>query len=769
MLLHQHKGLQALVGFVVLLLISWPLGRLIPSPPLKSLFPYSQAVIAADGSLLRLTTTTDEQYRFWLPLEDINSNMIDAMLMQEDQWFYFHPGVNPFSLIRGAFATYTGGMRQGGSTISMQLARLIERKSTRTPLAKLKQIFQTLWIEWRYSKKEILEAYLNLAPYGGNIQGVGAASWLYFNKPAAQLTTLEAAILAVIPQQPNLRPRNPESTHAALTRLLARWQQQQPNRNELNVLPLPEAYLPKPPLIAAHATDRLLATNKTSSVIKSTIEPSLQQLLERHLQLAKPQLNRLGIENAAALLVHWPTNSVVSMVGSLDYFDIATAGQVNGTLAKRSPGSTLKPLLFALALEQGLIHPLTILKDSPQNFGAYSPENFDGAFAGPISATKALNRSRNIPAVSLATKLSTKNDLYSLLKKSEVKPLASRQHYGLALVLGAGETSMHELARMYSMMANHGIDTPLTLTQDNDSRKQQRLLSAAASYLALDMLSQNTPPHLNKRSQQHPWFTAWKTGTSWSFRDAWTAGVVGSYVLIIWTGNFDGSANPGLIGIKSAAPLWWRIAEALPNAVPTPEQKRQPPSELVKVEICEASGELPNDICPERVQSWFIPGVSPINVSRLHKKVWVKKHSEQAACPPFTEQHEQRIYEFWPSDLAQLFVRAGLPRRTPPHIECSASLVIQEQGSPEIISPYSNMTFMMNASGPGVVSQLPLQASASANVTTLYWLIENRLLGQTAPGEIFYWQPKKPGRYLLNVSDDHGRSDSRWVNVGALP
>lgn len=758
----------ALVGLLLIALVIWPLGKLWPSPPLQSLFPNSQLVLAADGSLLRLTTAADEQYRAWVPLSAINNNLVEAMLAQEDRWFYYHLGVNPVSLVRGAFATYTGGARQGGSTLSMQLVRLLNRSSTRTPWAKTKQIAQTLWLEWRYSKTEILEAYLNFAPFGGNIQGVEAAAWLYFNKPASQISTLEAAILAVTPQQPNLRPRHAASTHAAVVRLLTRWQAQAPERQDLNIHPVAQAYFPKPVFLAPHAVDYLLALQPHNPKILSTLEPNLQFFLEQQLQLNQPSLQRYGIQNAAAVLVHWPSQSLVAMVGSLDYFNKANSGQVNGTLAKRSPGSTLKPLVYAAALDQGLIHPLSILKDTPQNFGNYLPENFDGGFAGPISATLALNRSRNIPVVALAEALNPEQDLYSLLKSTQVQPLASRNHYGLSLVLGGAEISMLELARLYSLLANQGIDTPLRFTKPATHTLNKTLLSPAASYLTLDMLAQNPAPNISPQALQHPWFTAWKTGTSWSLRDAWTAGVVGSYVLIVWAGNFDGSSNQDLVGIKTAAPLWWRIADGLPRITAQPEQLRPVPSNLQKVDFCAASGDLPNSLCPKVEQGWFITGVSPIKVSQLHQKVWVNKKTGLAVCPPYTHQHEQRVYEFWPSDLASMFQQAGLNNLAPPSIDCSTKLSIQEANKPQILLPYANINFMLNAKGVGVENKLALQAAAEARVKTLYWQADNQLLGTSKPNRVLYWQPTTLGRKLITVTDDQGRSASRWITIDEL-
>ena len=293
----------------------------------------------------------------------------------------------------------------------------------------------------------------------------------------------------------------------------------------------------------------LMAQEHGKSEIRSTLNLPMQRTLERIMAQYLQSHAGIGLTNASALLLDTSTMQVRAVVGSADYHNEAISGQVNGTLAKRSPGSTLKPFIYALALEQGLMHPRTVLKDAPTAFGPYAPENFDGRFAGPIAAQDALIRSRNIPAVALAARLS-KPGLYDFLKLSGVGRLQSEQHYGLALVLGGGEVTMEELASLYATLANGGASARLSYTQAEAPGAPLQLLSPEAAYITLEMLRQTPRPDTGGPARPT---VAWKTGTSWGFRDAWTAGVFGRHVLVVWVGNFDGSSNPALILAKAVS------------------------------------------------------------------------------------------------------------------------------------------------------------------------------------------------------------------------
>ncbi|KAF0814538.1 Penicillin-binding protein 1C [Andreprevotia sp. IGB-42] len=758
------KGAAAF--FIVLLLL-----RLWPHEPLSAAVPGSTALLARDGQLLRLTLASDEHYRLWLPLDDISPTLKNAVQVYEDRWFYWHPGVNPVALLRATVATYSGGNRQGASTLTMQLARLKYRLDTRSPAGKLKQIALALWLEARYSKRDILDAYLNLAPYGRNIAGVGAASLIYFGKPAAQLSLPEALTLAVIPQSPSRRAGSGASLAAARARLFTRWQTAYPvsaGEARLMTLPLPARPLAQLPFRAPHFVQQVMAETTPHGPLRTTLDLGLQQVLERQVRQYLAQVGGRGVHNAVALLVDTRDMGVRAMVGSADYFDVAIAGQVNGSDAKRSPGSTLKPFLYGLALDQGLIHPRSMLKDAPTAFGPFQPENFDGRFVGPIAAQDALIRSRNIPAVSLAGRLK-RPTLYDFLHDAGVAQMKSEEHYGLALTLGGGEVTMQELAGLYALLPNGGVLRPLRVVESQPNIAGPQLLSPEASFVVLDMLGQNPRPDGLAPARSRGWFTAWKTGTSWGFRDAWTAGVVGPYVLVVWLGNFDGAGNPALVGVETAAPLYFRIADALMLARPNePQSRRVPPAALRHVAVCADSGDLPNAWCPRTVPTWFIPGRSPIRVSTLHQPVVIDNASGKPACPPYDPARTHtEIFEFWESDMARLFREAGMPRRAPPRAECDGKLAVADY-PPRITSPLTNVAYTLRLSRPE--ETIALQAVAAGDAKTLFWFDNQALLGQTdARGSGLPWRPMGGGWHQLTVVDDQGRSASRQLQVEMQP
>ena len=762
-----------------------------PRAPLADAFPTSRAVYDSNGRLLRLTLAADDKYRLWTPLPAMSREFVDAVLLHEDRHFPLHPGVNPAALTRAALRTYTGGARQGGSTITMQLARLVYRLNTRTPWGKARQVARAIGLELRYSKAEILEAYLNLAPYGQNIEGVGAASLIYFNRAPQRLGLAEALTLAVIPQSPSRRALGDAEKKAltdARNRLYARWAVVHPeaaDQRGLVQLPLSLRGTADLPFRAPHLSAMLLADRAFGAggnVIHSTLDLRLQQTLERQLQNYVARERRVGIVNASAMLLDTRDMGVRAVVGSANFFDDAIDGQVNGTLARRSPGSTLKPFIYGLALDQGLLHPLTMLKDAPTAFGPFTPENFDGRFAGPIPAREALIRSRNVPAVAVSARLAQPT-LYQFLKSAGVARMQSEKHYGLGLALGGGEVTMEELVRMYALLANRGVLRPVRYVQpapavaagregaasagaaprgpSDGAAHEVRLLSEEASFIILDILRDNPRPDLAWSARSRiP--VAWKTGTSWGFRDAWSVGVFGPYVLAVWVGNFDGQGNPAFVGVQAAAPLFFQIVDAVVAAQPGLVEPafRQPPN-LRRIEVCAASGDLPNADCPLRAQTWFIPGKSPIKVSTLHRGVAVDTRTGRAACPPYDPRYVRvEVFEFWPSDLAHLFAQAGMPRRPPPAESCGSGDAAGT--APAITSPLRATTYTQRAGAPPQV--IALNAAVDADAHELHWFANEAYLGAARPGVALGWQPA-PGAYVLRVVDDHGRSDARDVRV----
>jgi penicillin-binding protein 1C len=751
-----------------------------PHPPLERWKPASTAVYDDRGRLLRLVLASDDRYRLWTPLREISPQLVEAVLLREDRWYYWHPGFNPFGLLRGAWVTYVRhGNRQGGSTITMQLARLLWPLNTRTPLGKLEQIARAIELELLYSKPQILEAYLNYAPYGRNVEGVGAASLVYFSKPASALTLPEALTLAVIPQDPtrHLRAVIGGTMNLRLTTsrnaLYRQWLDTHPTDAALKPLfALPFAIRPMSalPFLAPHAAEQTLQAARIEGRsnerrVVTTIDLDLQRVLELQIRRYVNRNAAMGIRNASAILVDTRDMGIKALVGSANYFDRDLDGQVNGTLARRSPGSTLKPFIYALGFDQGILHPKTVLRDVPTAFGPYTPENFDGRFLGPITATDALNRSRNIPAVWVAAQLHAP-DLYQFLQSAGVGHLASESHYGLALVLGGGEITMQEMASLYAMLANRGVLKPLRLRASDPRPAGPRLLSAEASFMALDMLGQHVRPDETTGAQPLHLPVYWKTGTSWAFRDAWTAGIFGPYVLVVWVGNFDGSGNPAFVGVDAAAPLFFQIVDGVRNEYPNlPEPALRPPPGLRRAEICLASGDLPNRWCPQKGWTWFIPGKSPIRVSTVHRPVTIDDATGLPACPPYLGKrvHEE-IYEFWPSNLQQVFIDAGIPRRKPPEASGCADAGESLGEAPRISSPSRGSTYTMRLTQPER-APIALNGSADADALSLYWFVDDTYLGRANPGEPVFWHPASAGRFRIRAVDDHGRSDERQVDV----
>ncbi len=775
-LLRCSRFLFLLVAIVAIALTAI---RLWPKPPLASRYTSSVAVYDARGQLLRLTLAKDERYRLWLPLESISPEIVEAFLLQEDRWFYWHKGVNPLALARGGWRTYvTREPRQGGSTISMQLARLLDRNSSRSIRGKVRQIARALALEARYSKREILETYLNLVPYGANIEGVGAASLIHFGKSAQALSLPETLTLAVIPQAPSKRTLIREQERAdgasltgARLRLFDRWRARHPSaapQAGLMKLALNLRTANQLPFQAPHAVNQLLARDGgVSREIQSTLDLRLQRTLERQIRRYIERQRRIGIENAAAMLIDYRTMEVKAVVGSAGFHNAAINGQVNGTLAKRSPGSTLKPFIYALAMDQGLIHPASVLKDAPAAFGPFSPENFDGTFIGPVTARDALIRSRNVPAVGLAARLSQPS-LYDFLKRAGVSRMASEKHYGLALALGGGDVTMEELVTLYGMMANRGVLQPLRYRASEPERDRVRLISEEASFMTLDILRGNPRPEGTIAGTRASVAVAWKTGTSWGFRDAWSAGVFGPYVLAVWIGRFDGEGNPAYVGVQAAAPLFFQIVDAIAaEDRGLVEPVFRMPPHLTRVEVCAASGDLPNAYCPLKTTTWFVPGKSPIRVSDVHRAVMIDTRSGRVACPPYDPARVQQVvYEYWPSDLMRLYAQAGVPRRAPPSGDCGNASV---GGTPPAISaPLRGAAYVMRAAQPDR-NVVPLAATAEGGVTTLYWFANDSFVTAGRPGIALAWRPQKPGRYLLRVVDEQGRADSREVVVTAAP
>ena len=746
-----------------------------PRPDLYGKTGFSRIFLDRRDRVLRITLAPDGAYRIFTPLTAMPPELMEATLLYEDRSFYRHSGVNPLALLRSVAQMALGGRRMGGSTISMQVVRLTQKFSTASIPGKLRQIWQALVLERYYGKDEILEAYLNLAPYGANVEGVGAAARIWFHKEADELSLPEILALAPVPQHP--AARNPlasrgRSLSQARTRLDRIWREAHPqdvNQGLPNV-PLRVHALSELTFAAPHAVDSLLAGSELpQGRIATTLDLGLQQLLERQLRRAVEAGRLWGMDNAAALLLVWRSCEILALAGSADYFNAAIQGQVDGTAARRSPGSTLKPFIYALALQEGLIHPETLLSDTPRAFKGYEPENADGGFRGPISARMALLGSRNIPAIALASQLPAPG-LYGFLGKAGVRFEHGPEHYGLALVLGGAEVSMRELAGLYALLPNRGIWRAPILRRNEPATGPLPLLKPEAAFMTLQMLRAPSPQGFDRTP------TYWKTGTSNGLRDAWTAGVFGPYVLVVWVGRFDGVGNPGFSGLHAATPIFFSIRRSIEALNPTgalPDPAADADGlNIRRIAVCAVTGDTDLSLCPElsrQIDTWFIPGISPIRDSGILRRILVDDATGFRQCRAIPGRTREVVWEFWPADLRRLFSQAGVRKPPAPPLapECRETDTLwQVPGrAPLISSPKPGLAYAASLKHP---QKIPLLADVDADAGCVYWFADTRYLGRSEPDEALLWQAA-PGVTRLTAVDDLGRASSVRVVTESLP
>ena len=749
-------------------IIAWFVWLLLPKPPLLDGISFSKCVRDRNGKLLRVTLTTDQKFRVWTSLSDISPALIDATLRFEDKYYRRHPGVNPVALLRSALYLRAGGAHSGASTITMQLARLRYHLCTRTLGGKFVQIVRALELERHYSKAEILEAYLNLAPYGRNIEGIGAASQIYFDKPASRLSRPEAVALSVIPQSPSRRALFVDRNNQSLDSAQSHWYDRAKINREFSAREFSARAQRERKFLAPHFVQQIVANEKGRDEIVTTLDLAKQQLIERRIANYIQTNRNRGSQNAAVLLGDTRTMDVLAQIGSADFFSAEIKGQVDGTRAPRSPGSTLKPFVYALALQQGLIHPFSILSDAPHSFGDYNPENFDREFVGPIRACDALARSRNLPAVELASQLHHPT-LYEFLRGAGVNLPRSESVYGLSLPLGGAEVTMEDLVRLYAALANNGELHPLRRTsRDPTAARGRSIIMPEAAFLTLEMI--NLPrPEVGRAYSDQAAPVFWKTGTSHGFRDAWSIAVFNHYVLAVWIGNFDGRANGTFVGRIAAAPLLFQIIDSLRATWPEPSQPHLPPpgANLKRVSFCAVSGDLPEPYCTQHVEGWFIPGISPIKLCDVHQEVLVDAASGlRVARDDGTRQLQREVFEFWPTELLSIFRRAGMPRKLPPPFlpDTDPELVARTGNPPRIIAPAAGSTYEVLNSESSRKQGIPLRAKTDADVREVYWFADKTFIGKSAAADILSWK-SGPGRYELTALDDHGRSGSCAVIV----
>ena len=524
-----------------------------PAPLGKNL-EYSHVVLDREGRLLRAYATTEGRWRLSVSERDVDPRFFKLLFTYEDKRFHDHHGVDPLSLGRAAVQLISRGqIISGGSTISMQVARLLEPRERRSLGAKMRQIVRALELERALGKDGILALYLALAPYGGNLEGVRAASLAYFGKEPRKLSLAEAALLVALPQSPELRrpDRFPTAARAARDRVLDRAAiaglmprdeiaraKSQPVPNERRPLPV----------LAPHAADQVVLMEPDRREHRLTLDLFLQKNLQ---ELARERAQALGPDISVAILaVDNVTGEVRARVASADYFDLRRAGQVDMTQALRSPGSTLKPFIYGLGFEDGVIHPDTLIDDRPSRYGSYTPENFDLTFQGVVTVRRALQLSLNVPAVAVLNKIGVSRLGARLSQAGAALVLPKGEAPGLAMGLGGVGIRLTDLVMLYASLARQGEALTLSERQGDDVRMPRRLLGPVAAWYVGNILLGAPPPDNAPHGR-----IAFKTGTSYGYRDAWAIGFDGRMTVGVWVGRADGAPVPGLVGRASAAPI----------------------------------------------------------------------------------------------------------------------------------------------------------------------------------------------------------------------
>ncbi len=619
-------------GTVALLLGLLALDLAFP-PQLPGARDTSTLVVAADGTPLRAFADAEGVWRHPATRDSVSPLYIEALLAYEDRWFDRHPGVNPFALLRAGWQwARGGGIVSGGSTLTMQVARILDRRpgaSTRSLPGKALQMLRAVQLEAHLSKDQILALYLERAPFGGTIEGVEAASWAYLGKSAARLSHAEAALLTVLPQAPSrLRPdRHPDAAQVARDKVLermatlGRWTPERVRDARIETV---VARRLRPPMSAPLLARRLRAAHPQDARIVSTLDAGLQRTLEARVATYFSDLPERT--SAALLVVDNASMQARAYVGSLDLTDRARLGHVDMVRAWRSPGSTLKPFLYGMALDDGLIHSQSLLVDAPQSFGGYRPGNFDAAFNGPVAATTALQRSLNVPAVDLLDRVGPARFAARLAHAGIDLRFPRGVSPNLALILGGTGARLEDLVGAHAALHRDGVAGRVRYRR-TDPENERRLLSPGAAWIVRDILDSNPRP-----GEREGMFDAarrprvsWKTGTSYGFRDAWALGGTRRYTVGVWVGRPDGTPLPGQYGALTALPLLFEVIDSLPrdrvDDAPVP-----PPPSVERREVCwplgtAADAQAP-ELCRRRLEARVLDGAIPPTFAERDARAW---------------------------------------------------------------------------------------------------------------------------------------------------
>lgn len=743
--------------------------RLFPPPLPNPQDTAATVVLARDGTPLRAFAGPDGVWRYPIRPEEVSPLYLQALLAYEDRRFHRHAGVDPLALLRAtAQALIHRETISGGSTLTMQVARMLEPIPHTLP-GKLRQILRAIQLEARLSKHEILTLYLDYAPFGGTLQGVQAASYAYLGRPANELSHAEAALLAVLPQAPSrLRPdRNPKAARSARDKVLQRlelqgiWDADTVSQARLeNVV----ARALRPPLHAALLAQRLREEHPRSRRIQTGIDADLQQRLEQRIEDWAARLPPRT--SAAAIVIDSRDMQVRAYAGAARFGDEESFGHIDMARAFRSPGSTLKPFLYGMALDAGLIHSASLLADAPQEFGNYRPGNFDQRFRGPVSAGEALRQSLNLPAVALLDRLGPTQFAARMRHAGVPLRLPHGTQPNLSMILGGTEARLEDLAGAYAALQRDGLAAAPRLTLDEPLR-ERRLMSPGAAAIVRRMLQDaGRPGEENERIDTSGRAAfAWKTGTSYGFRDAWALGAAPGAIIGVWVGRPDGTPLPGQYGAITALPLMFSIGDALPRDMIVVPQ-RPMPSSVSKSTICWPLGKRKDDTraghCLRSLDAWLLDDTAPptLGASGLSPPAPLAfrrdRNSGLRLAGNCSRPHNEELASLapWPALLHPWLSASERQRSTLPPLapDCDAPV---EPVARLRITGLPDGALIRSPSNRADPPRISLRALGAAE--TVSWLLEGRLIGTSQGDAPVLLEFDQSGKQRLVAIDAQGR------------
>jgi len=750
----------------------------------KKLFktPYAVVLLDKKGQLLQARIAQDGQWRFE-PSYAIPEKFEKAIVCFEDKRFFLHPGFDPIAFGRAIYLNLKyGAVVSGGSTISMQVIRM-SRQKPRTFLEKIIEIMLAFRLELSYSKKEILQLYAAHAPFGGNVVGLQAAAWRYFGREASQLSWGEICSLAVLPNSPAL-VRPDKNSHALLdkrnkllTKLLVTGQ----ISNEAHLLsllePIPQKPLPLPnlaPNLLNSLSETTLNITVNNALVQTTLSKELQLQTNTILELHHQKLKGNGVNNLAALIIDIEKNEVMAYVGNIYHpEDAAIESYVDMIPAKRSPGSTLKPLLYAAMLHDGLLLPKSLLADIPTQVAGYMPQNFNLSYDGAVHANIALARSLNVPAVRMLQQYRTER-FYDLLNRLGISSLdKGASHYGLSLILGGGENSMWEISSVYASLArqlnhfgsNSGRFEPKdfaypkiikgSLPKVIPQKSNTAPINAAAIWHMFEAMQDLVRPGEEENWTQYisSRRVAWKTGTSFGFRDAWAIGLTPRYLVCVWAGNADGEGRPGLTGVQAAAPVLFDLIQLLPQAT----WFEQPYDNMKKQLICKQSGNKASDFCIENDTVWIIKSKTPQPNCTYHQLIHLDK-SGKFRVSSHCESPTNMVHQSWfvlPPAMEWYFKSKDANYKMLPHWKPGCQNMEEQNPMMEIIYPKRLSSLYIPKEIDGVEGKAVIELAHRNRNTKVFWYLNGKYLGTTREFHQMGISPPA-GKHQLIVEDENG-------------